>query len=217
MQRGIRAALPLVPPTFAIGVSFGVLAAPVMGSVAAIVMSAIVFAGSAQFAALSVLGAGGTAAAAVGAGLLLNARFLPMGIAAAPATRGGRLRRAAEGQTVVDASWALAADEQGRFDREILIGGAIPQFAGWVGGTVVGALAGSAIGNPETLGLDAMFPAFYLALLAGELRSGDARLAAAIAAAIALVLIPFVPPGVPVLAAGLAALTGVLRRRRVAA
>ena len=217
MQRGIRAALPLVPPTFAIGVSFGVLAAPVMGSVAAIVMSAIVFAGSAQFAALSVLGAGGTAAAAVGAGLLLNARFLPMGIAAAPATRGGRLRRAAEGQTVVDASWALAADEQGRFDREILIGGAIPQFTGWVGGTIVGALAGSAIGNPETLGLDAMFPAFYLALLAGELRSGDARLAAAIAAAIALVLIPFVPPGVPVLAAGLAALTGVLRRRRVAA
>jgi len=217
MQRGIRAALPLVPPTFAIGVSFGVLAAPVMGSVPAIVMSAIVFAGSAQFAALSVLGAGGTAAAAVGAGLLLNARFLPMGIAAAPATRGGRLRRAAEGQTVVDASWALAADEQGRFDREILIGGAIPQFTGWVGGTIVGALAGSAIGNPETLGLDAMFPAFYLALLAGELRSGDARLAAAIAAAIALVLIPFVPPGVPVLAAGLAALTGVLRRRRVAA
>ncbi|HEX4692599.1 MAG TPA: AzlC family ABC transporter permease [Solirubrobacteraceae bacterium] len=217
MQRGIRAALPLVPPTFAIGVSFGVLAAPVMGSVAAIVMSAIVFAGSAQFAALSVLGAGGTAAAAVGAGLLLNARFLPMGIAAAPATRGGRLRRAAEGQTVVDASWALAADEQGRFDREILIGGAVPQFAGWVGGTIVGALAGSAIGNPETLGLDAMFPAFYLSLLAGELRSGDARLAAAIAAAIALVLIPFVPPGVPVLAAGLAALTGVLRRRRVAA
>ena len=112
MQRGIRAALPLVPPTFAIGVSFGVLAAPVMGSLAAIVMSAIVFAGSAQFAALSVLGAGGTAAAAVGAGLLLNARFLPMGIAAAPATRGGRLRRAAEGQTVVDASWALAADDQ---------------------------------------------------------------------------------------------------------
>jgi branched chain amino acid efflux pump len=217
MQRGIRAALPLVPPTFAIGVSFGVLAAPVMGSVAAIVMSAIVFAGSAQFAALSVLGAGGTAAAAVGAGLLLNARFLPMGIAAAPATRGGRLRRAAEGQTVVDASWALAADEHGRFDREILIGGAVPQFAGWVGGTIVGALAGSAIGNPETLGLDAMFPAFYLSLLAGELRSGDARLAAAIAAAIALVLIPFVPPGVPVLAAGLAALTGVLRRRRVAA
>ena len=62
-----------------------------------------------------------------------------------------------------------------------------------------------------------MFPAFYLSLLAGELRSGDARLAAAIAAAIALVLIPFVPPGVPVLAAGLAALTGVLRRHRAAA
>jgi branched chain amino acid efflux pump len=217
MQRGIRAALPLVPPTFAIGLSFGVLAGPVLGSAAAIVMSAIVFAGSAQFAALSVLATGGTAAAAIGAGLLLNARFLPMGIAAAPATRGGKLRRAAEGQTVVDASWALASDERGRFDREILIGGAIPQYACWVGGTIAGVLAGSAIGNPETLGLDAMFPAFYLALLVGELRTGDARIAAAIAAAIAFVLIPFVPPGVPVLAAGLAALTGVLRRRRVAA
>jgi predicted branched-subunit amino acid permease len=213
----MRAALPLVPPTFAIGVSFGVLAAPVMGHAPAIAMSVIVFAGSAQFAALSGLAAGGTAAAAIGAGLLLNARFLPMGIAAAPATRGGRLRRAAEGQTVVDASWALAADEQGRFDREILIGGALPQYAAWVSGTAVGVFAGTALGDPETLGLDAMFPAFYLALLAGELRSGDARVAAAIAAAIALVLIPFVPPGVPVLVAGLASLTGVLRRRRVAA
>jgi 4-azaleucine resistance transporter AzlC len=212
MQRGIRAALPLVPPTFAIGVSFGVLAAPVMGSVAAIVMSAIVFAGSAQFAALSVLGAGGTAAAAVGAGLLLNARFLPMGIAAAPATRGGRLRRAAEGQTVVDASWALAADEQGRFDREILIGGAVPQFAGWVGGTIVGALAGSAIGNPETLGLDAMFPAFYLALLITEMDLRHTLPSALLGAAIALALVPFAPPGIPIVAASAAALLGLRAR-----
>jgi predicted branched-subunit amino acid permease len=214
VRRGIRAGLPLALPTLVIGISFGVLAAPITGSVAAIVMSGIVFAGSAQFAAVSVLGAGGTAAAAAGAGLLLNARFLPMSIAAAPATRGGRVRRALEGQTIVDASWALAADADGRFDREVLIGGALPQFSAWFAGTVIGVLAGSALGDPEALGLDAMFPAFYLSLLVGELRSGDARIAAALAAAIALILVPFVPPGVPVLAAGLAALTGVLRRER---
>jgi predicted branched-subunit amino acid permease len=216
VRRGIRAGLPLVLPTLAIGISFGVLAAPVVGGVAAVVISLIVFAGSAQFAALSVLGAGGTAAAAAAAGLLLNARFLPMSIAAAPATRGGRLRRGLEGQTIVDASWALASGEDGRFDRDILIGAALPQYLAWNGGTVIGVLAGSAIGNPETLGLDAMFPAFYLSLLVAELRTGDARVAAGLAAAIALVLVPFVPPGVPVLAAGLASLTGLLRRRAVA-
>jgi 4-azaleucine resistance transporter AzlC len=214
VRRGIRAGLPLALPTLVIGISFGVLAAPIMGNVAAIVMSGVVFAGSAQFAAISVLGAGGTAAAAAAAGLLLNARFLPMSIAAAPATRGGRLRRALEGQTIVDASWALAAGADGHFDRQILIGGALPQFSAWFAGTAIGVLVGSALGDPDALGLDAMFPAFYLSLLVGELRSGDARIAAGLAAAIALILVPFVPPGVPVLAAGLAALTGLLRRGR---
>src|SRR5919206_1761051 len=113
LVNGARAGLPLLLPTLVIGVSFGVLAEPVMGPVAAIVMSIVVFAGSAQFAALSVLAAGGTAAAAVGAGLLMNARFLPMGIAAARAMHGGRLRRLAEGWTIVDASWALASDGRG--------------------------------------------------------------------------------------------------------
>lgn len=212
MRDGVRAGLPLILPTLFIGVSFGVLAAPVMGDVASVVMSVVVFGGSAQFAAVTVLAGGGTAAAAVVAGLLLNARFLPMGIAAATATRGGRLRRAVEGQAVVDASWALAADEHGRFDRGILLGGAIPQFVAWTGGTAIGVLAGTLLGDPETLGLDAMFPAFYLALLAEELRRGSARVAAALAAAIALALVPFVPAGVPILAAGAAALTGLRGR-----
>ena len=214
LRQGIRAGLPLVLPTLAIGVSFGVLAEPVMGAAAAIVMSLVVFAGSAQFAALSVLAAGGTAAAAIAAGLLMNARFLPMGIAAASATRGGRLRRAAEGQAVVDASWAMASDGRGGFDRAVLLGGAIPQAAGWWGGTIIGAVGGTVLGDPKALGLDAMFPAFYLALLVNELRHGHAIVAAVLAAAIALVLVPFVPPGVPVVSAALAALTGVLRRSR---
>jgi 4-azaleucine resistance transporter AzlC len=212
MRRGIRAGLPPALATMAVGISFGVLAAPVIGPVAAIVMSIIVYAGSAQFAAVSTLAAGGTAGAAVIAGLLMNARFLPMGIAAAPALRGGPLRRAAEGQTVVDASWAIASDGRGNFDRELLIGASIPQFVAWSGGTALGALGGTLLGDPQALGLDAIFPAFFLALLVNELRNGRAVVAAAIAAVLALVLVPFVPPGVPVVAASVAALLGLSGR-----
>ena len=208
MRRGIRAGVPPALATLAVGISFGVLAQPVIGAVAAIAMSLIVYAGSAQFAAVSTLAAGGTSGAAVLAGLLMNARFLPMGIAAAPALRGGPLRRAAEGQAVVDASWAIASDGRGNFDRELLIGATIPQALGWWGGTAMGALGGSLVGDPETLGLDAVFPAFFLALLVNELRRGRAVAAAAIATVLALALVPNVPAGVPVVAASAAALLG---------
>ena len=151
-------------------------------------------------------------APAVAAGLLLNARFLPMGLAAAPALKGGPLRRAVEGQSVVDASWAMASDGRGGFDRELLIGATIPQYLGWFAGTLVGALGGDALGDPERLGLDAIFPAFYLALLVGELRDGRALTAALLGGAIALVLLPVAPPGVPIVAASLASLIALRSR-----
>jgi branched chain amino acid efflux pump len=213
VKRGIRAGLPPALATLAVGISFGVLAAPVIGEIAAIAMSFIVYAGSAQFAAVSTLAAGGTAGASVLAGLLMNARFLPMGIAVAPALKGGRLRRAAEGQTVIDASWAIASDGRGNFDRELLIGATIPQALAWWGGTAIGALGGSLIGDPAALGFDAIFPAFFLALLVNELRNRRAVAAAAIAFVLALVLVPHVPPGVPIVAASAAALLGLLPRK----
>src|SRR3954449_5362023 len=115
LSAGVRAGLPFVLPTLALGVSFGVLAEPTMGKVAPIVMSVVVFAGAAQFASLSVLAAAGGAGAAILAGLLMNARFLPMGFAVAPSLKGRPLRRAAEGQTVVDASFAIARRPDGTF------------------------------------------------------------------------------------------------------
>src|SRR4051794_27753824 len=211
LRQGIRAGLPLIPAIFALAVSFGVLARPFMGEVAPIVMSAIVFAGGAQFAALSVLAAGGGAEAAIAAGLLMNARFLPMGLAAARSLPGGRLARAAQGQAIVDASWAFASRGDGTFDRGVLIGASIPQWVAWTSGTAVGVFAGSALAHPDRLGLDAIFPAFYLALLIGELRTRRAYVAAALGAAITLALIPIAPPGVPVVAASLAALVGLRR------
>jgi 4-azaleucine resistance transporter AzlC len=211
VKRGIRAGIPPAIATLAVGISFGVLAAPVIGKVAAIAMSFIVYAGSAQFAAVSTLAAGGTAGASILAGLLMNARFLPMGIAAAPALKGGPLRRAAEGQTVIDASWAIASDGRGNFDRELLIGATIPQALAWWGGTAIGAIGGTLLGDPAKFGLDAIFPAFFLALLVNELRNRRAIAAAAIAITLAMLLVPHVPPGIPVVAASAAALLGLIR------
>jgi 4-azaleucine resistance transporter AzlC len=210
---GARAGLPFALATLVLGISFGVLARSLgWGTLAPIVFSVIAFSGSAQFAVASVLGSGGGVVPAVIAAILLNARFGPMGIAVAPYLRGGPLRRALEGQAVIDASWALASRGGGRFDREFMIGATIPQGAAWIVGTAIGALGGNFIGDPERLGLDAIFPAFFLALLADELRDGGrAVVVALIAAALALTLVPFAPSGVPVIAACAAALLGLRR------
>lgn len=205
---GIRAGLPFGAAAVLLGLSFGVVARPVMGPAAAIVMSAFVFAGAAQFGATAVLAAGGGAAAAIIAGVLLNARFLAMGVAYAPSLSGGRLRRAAEGQAIVDASWALANRGEGRFDRNLLLGATIAQYPAWQLGTVLGVLFGNAIGDPRDFGLNAIFPGFFLALLVDEARTPRARAVAAGGAAIALALVPVAPPGVPIIAACLAAAFG---------
>jgi predicted branched-subunit amino acid permease len=210
-RSGLRAGIGFGAAAFVVGISFGVVAEPVMGSVAPIVMSATLFAGASQFGATAVLASGGDAATAIATGAMLNARFLPMGVAAAPALRGGGLRRALEGQAIVDASWAHAARGDGEFDREALLGATVPQYPAWVLGTVVGVVFGGALGDPEALGLDAIFPAFFLGLLAAELGRPHAVAAMLIGGAIALALTPVLPPGLPVLLASSAALIGLRR------
>jgi predicted branched-subunit amino acid permease len=218
-RAGVRAGAPFAVAGGLLATSFGVLARDAgMPGWAAVLMSAIVFAGSAQIAALGIVGAGGGLGSAIGAAALMNSRFLPMGIAIGPALPGGPAARAAQGQTVVDASWAIASDGKGGFDRHLLFGSSAIQYVTWVGGTAVGVLGGSALGDPKSIGLDAIYPAFFLALLIGELRGSRIAMGVAIAgAAIALVLVPLTPPGIPVLAASLAALAGLHLRRRAAA
>jgi predicted branched-subunit amino acid permease len=138
----------------------------------------------------------------------MNSRFLPMGAALGPSLPGGPLKRALQGQTVVDASWAMASRGDGTFDRWFLFGASAVQFLTWQTGTVIGALSADVIGDPERLGLDALFPAFFLALLMAEARTSRARAVAALGGLIALVLVPITPAGVPVLVAGAAALVG---------
>ena len=204
----VRASATLLLPTAALGVTFGILAATAMGALPAVAMSALVWSGTAQFAAVSVL-AGGGVPLAMGTGLLANARYLPMGFALAPSLSGGLVRRALAGILVIDASFALAHRGEGRFDPETVIWAAPLQYAGWVGGTAAGVAGATVLSDPGQLGLDVLFPVFYLALLLPELRgSARAYLVAAMSAVVTLVLIPVAPPGVPVLAAAATALLG---------
>jgi 4-azaleucine resistance transporter AzlC len=213
MRRGARVAAPLVPAALALGVSFGVLAQTAhMSALAAVVMSATTFAGSSQVATVSVLGAGGTVAAAVVAALLLNARYAPIGISVAQSFRGSILRRFGQAQLVVDESWALAGGGTSRFDRRVMLGVGGALWVAWVGGTALGGLLGEVIGDTSALGLDGAFAALFAALLASQLRERRRVAAAGLGGAIAFVLIPVAPAGVPILAATAAVVVGWRRR-----
>jgi 4-azaleucine resistance transporter AzlC len=202
---GARAAAPIAIAVVAFGASFGILARDAgMGVVAPIVMSVTTFAGSAQFAVASVLESGGAVAAAIVAAVLLNLRYLAIGVSVAPALRGAAGRRVAEAQLAVDESWAVA-QRDGRVDRGRLLGAGCVLMASWLTGTVAGTLGGSALGDPADYGLDAMFPALFLALLVGQLDGRRGRAAAVAGALIALALTPVAPPGLPIVAAALGA------------
>lgn len=210
IRDGIRAAMPLFVPLVIIGISFGIAARSLgWGPVAPVVMSLVVYSGSAQFAATGVLAAGGGIGAAIGAGTLANLRYVPFGLLVARAFSGSAPRRALEGQLMVDASVAMAT-RGGGVSRGMLIGSSLPQLAGWVGGTAIGAGVGLGT-DAATLGIDAIFPAFFLALLAEEVRRPQAGRVAFAGALIALALTPLVPPGIPVVAAVAAVLLGVRR------
>ena len=218
LLEGVRAGMPFAIAGGLLALSFGVVAQGAgLSPLAAIAMSAIVFAGAAQFTAIAILAQGGTVVAAVLAAALVNSRFLPMGVALGPSLPGGPLRRAAQGQAVVDASWAIAGRGDGTFDRWLLFGSTAVQDLGGVGGTVVGALGGNVLGDAQALGLDAIYPAFFLALLINELGDRRARLVALLGGIVALVLVPVAPAGVPVLAASLASLVGLHASARAAA
>lgn len=203
LRRGLPVAAALAPLAF----TFGMLArAAGWGIAAPIVFSVVAFSGSGQLGALAILAGGGSAFAAVTGAALLNLRFLPMGVSVAGTLCGGRIRRLAEAQALTDASWVAAIRPDGSFDRQVLLWSAVPQYAAWVLGTVAGAFAGPRLVNPSALGLDVVFPAFFLSLLGDEVRRSRSAPYAAVAALLTLALIPIAPPGVPIVAGGATAL-----------
>ena len=205
----LLAAAPIALTVFVFGASFGVLAvAAGVPGWAAVLMSVLVFAGSAQFAATGVITAGGGVLTAILAGGLLNLRYLATGIAVARSLPGGRLTRALLAQLVVDENYALAvaAGEPGHPDRRTLLLTGATLYLAWVLGTLLGALLGPVLGDPKRLGLDAAFPALFVALLWPMLSGRHAVRCALAGAAVALLLAPFTPPGIPLAGAAIVGL-----------
>ncbi|MCD7444426.1 AzlC family ABC transporter permease [Streptomyces lincolnensis] len=187
-----------------VGVSFGAIAvADGLPVWAPVVMSLVVYAGSAQFSAVGVLLAGGGPAAAAATGLLLNTRTAAFSLAVADLLGPGRLTRLLGAHLVTDetVAFALAQPDPARRRAAFWISG-LGLFAVWNIGVLAGALAGGALGDTATYGLDAAFPAVLVALVLPALREGPAvRRSALLGAALALAVTPAVPAGVPVLVA----------------
>ena len=210
----LRNALAIGVAVGVFGISFGVVARSASLSLAQTqAMSLLVFTGASQFAAVSIVEGGGTLGAALSTGLLLASRNALYGVGLARLLRGPLPRRALASQLVIDETAAMAAAqrEASSARRAFWLTGA-SVFVFWNLGTLAGAALGGVVDDPEALGLDVVFPASFLALVAPQLGSRRALGTALLAAALALPLVPLMPIGAPILiAAGVAVLVGVWR------
>jgi len=208
----IRASVTLGLAVGAFAVSFGVGAVSAGAStLQACAMSLLVFTGASQFSAVSVIAAGGSVASALGGALLLSARNGVYGLAMSRHLKGRLGTRLVAAQLTLDESTAMALAQDDEDARRVAFWATgLSVYVFWNVGALVGALLGTAI-DPATYGLDAAFPAAFVAMLWPHLRSRRGRSAAALGAVICLALVPFVPVGVPILGAVLAVLVGVPR------
>jgi 4-azaleucine resistance transporter AzlC len=216
----VSACLGLAFATGLYAVVFGVGAVAAGGTVAqASAMSLLVFTGASQFSAVSVLASGGSPASAFGGAMLLAARNGVYGLVLSPHLPGSLRRRLLAAQFVIDETTAMSmAEDDPRRRRIAFWVTGIALFTFWNVGTLIGALVGSSI-DPQRYGLDAAFPAAFVAMLWPLLRdprNTRARLAAATGALIAFALIPFTPFGVPLLCASAAVLVGIPSSPRAA-
>ena len=163
--------------------------------------SVLVLAGASEFLFIGIVAAGGNPIAAALAGLLVNARHLPYGLAL-PDVTGRGWRRLLGSHVMNDESvvFALAQEDLPR-QRAAYWACGLSTLLCWPAGAVLGALVGGVIKNTGAFGLDAMFPAVILALIVPALRDRVTLRAALIGAVIALATTPFLPVGLPVLLA----------------
>jgi 4-azaleucine resistance transporter AzlC len=206
-RAGWRVGAGLAAGSFLVAISFGAFAVT-HGWPAAltIAMSLLVFSGSAQFAFVAAFSGGGFAPALLSAALM-NLRFVPMAAATARYLHGGPWRRAAEGQAVVDASWAAAQRPDGTLDRSMMIASTLVQWPAWVIGTAIGALAVPSTSVIHATGLDLVFPGFFLVLLYDSLAAKPRLLVVALAGtAVAGVACRFLPTGIALLLSATAVL-----------
>jgi predicted branched-subunit amino acid permease len=201
--------------TGAYGLSFGAISvASGLSILQTCALSVFLFSGGSQFALVGVLGAGGSGVAAARHAVLLGSRNALYGLRLAPLLKVHGARQAVAAQLVIDEGTAMAVgrddDEQARLGFWAT-GGSV--FVLWNLGTVLGAVGAQALSDPRVLGLDIAVPAAFLALLAPRMRARQPWVIAVTAALIALVAVPFVPAGVPVLLAAAVVAVMVLRMR----
>ncbi|MBV9845833.1 MAG: AzlC family ABC transporter permease [Kutzneria sp.] len=193
--------VPLALAVAVTGASFGAIAVSSAVPVWLVcAMSLLVFAGGSQFMAVGVVATGGSPVAAVLAGLLLNARHLPFGLALGEVLGTGLASRVVGCHLIIDETTAFALAQ--RDPRRARVGFwtcGITLFTTWNLATLVGAEVGQLIGDPNRFGLDAAFPAALLALLMPTLRTTAPRRAAVVGAAVAVAATPLLPAGIPVL------------------
>ncbi|WP_160094151.1 AzlC family ABC transporter permease [Rhodococcus sp. T7] len=195
-----------------VGMSYGAIAVGSgLDAWLPVALSVLVLAGSAEFLFVGIVAAGGSPIAAALAGLLVNARHLPFGLAVGDVLGRGP-RRIVGSHLMNDESVVFALGETDPDRRRAAywacgVGIAVC----WPLGALLGAVAGNAIGDPAALGLDAMFPAVLLALVLPALRDRDVRVPALIGVVVALAATPVLPAGLPVIAALVGLFAGVRR------
>lgn len=198
------------------GVSFGLLAVTSgLSRTQACAMSLLVFTGASQFAAVGVVAAGGSPLTAIGSALLLGARNGVYGLAMSRVLPDRIGYRLVASQFVIDESTALSLGQERHVDQVRAFWAAgLGTFVFWNLGTLIGALGGGLIGSPEQWGLDAAFPAGFVAVIGPHLRKPGGKHAAVLGAAAVLIAVPFLPKGAPILLAAAAALVGLRTHRR---
>jgi predicted branched-subunit amino acid permease len=213
MRPIVRDALGIGVATGAYGLSFGALASAAGLSLPqACALSALMFTGASQFAFVGLIGGGG-AVAAVATALLLGARNALYGLRLAPYLR----PRPLAAHLVIDESAAMAVRDTPADTRLGFWATGAAVFVFWNLATLLGGLAGQLLSDPRALGLDAAAPAAFLALLAPRLREREPQTIAALAAVAALISVPLVPAGTPVLVAAAVAMLAALAPRTVTA
>ena len=215
-RRGIlRDSLAVGLATGAYGVSFGAVSvASGLDLAQTCALSLLMFTGASQFALVGVVAAGGAPLSGAATALLLGTRNTLYGLRMAPLLSWRGWRRVGAAHLLIDESTAMSVSRPTTQTARLgFLGTGLSVFVLWNLATLLGALAGGAIGDPRTLGLDAAVGAAFLALLWPRLHDARNRVVAASAALVAVGLVPLTAAGVPVLAAaGVALLAGVLTR-----
>lgn len=205
-RRGVlRDALGIGVAVGAYGLSFGAAGITAgLSTLQTCALSLLLFTGASQFALVGVLGAGGSAVAAVASALLLGTRNTLYAVRLSSLLPQTGSRRLVAAQLTIDESTGMAtAAPPGLAATGFWATGA-SVYVLWNLATLLGALGAARLGDPGVLGLDAAVPAAFLALLWPQLRDRG-RIGVALAGGlIALVAVPLTPAGVPVLLAGLA-------------